>query len=94
MNPQIQQALSKFSALLESRNSFLSEIDSKEPLDNAGGWLKRLQRQLLVFTKNDACLRDAARCHGSSIVVQVSLNLTGFTKPVKLATRNKLRGSN
>ena len=36
MNPQIQQALSKFSALLESRNSFLSEIDSKEPLDNAG----------------------------------------------------------
>ena len=35
MNPQIQQALSKFSALLESRNSFLSEIDSKEPLDNA-----------------------------------------------------------
>ena len=37
MNPQIQQALSKFSALLESRNSFLSEIDSKEPLDNAGG---------------------------------------------------------
>ena len=37
MNLQIQQALSKFSALLESRNSFLSEIDSKEPLDNAGG---------------------------------------------------------
>ena len=36
MNPQIQQALSKFSALLESRNSFLSEIDSKEPLDNVG----------------------------------------------------------
>ena len=36
MNPQIQQALSNFSALLESRNSFLSEIDSKEPLDNAG----------------------------------------------------------
>ena len=36
MNPQIQQALSKFSALLESRNSFLSEIDSKKPLDNAG----------------------------------------------------------
>ena len=36
MNPQIQQVLSKFSALLESRNSFLSEIDSKEPLDNAG----------------------------------------------------------
>ena len=35
MNPQIQQTLSKFSALLESRNSFLSEIDSKEPLDNA-----------------------------------------------------------
>ena len=36
MNPQIQQALSKFSVLLEGRNSFLSEIDSKEPLDNAG----------------------------------------------------------
>ncbi len=36
MNPQVQLALSKFSALLEGRNSFVSEVDCKKALDGDG----------------------------------------------------------
>lgn len=59
MNPQIQQALTKFSALLESRNSFLSEIDCKKPLDNAGVVEKVKASIISLF--EERCVRTGCR---------------------------------
>lgn len=59
MNPQVQQALSKFSALLEGRNSFLSEIDCKKPLDGDGVVEKVKTSVLSVF--EERCTKTGCR---------------------------------
>ncbi len=59
MNPQIQQALTNFSALLESRNSFLSEIDCKKPLDSAGVVEKVKASVISLF--EERCTRTGCR---------------------------------
>lgn len=59
MNPQIQQALINFSTLLESRNSFLSEIDSKKPLD-ANGVVEKVKASVLSLYE-ERCIRTGCR---------------------------------
>lgn len=59
MNPQIQQALTNFSALLESRNSFLSEIDCKKPLDSAG--VVEKVKASVISLYEERCVRTGCR---------------------------------
>lgn len=59
MNPQIQQALTKFSNLLEGRNSFLSEIDCNKPLDSAGVVEKVKASVISLF--EERCARTGCR---------------------------------
>ena len=59
MNPQVQQALSNFSALLEGRNSFLSEIDCKKALDSDGVVGKVNASVLSSF--EERCVRTGCR---------------------------------
>lgn len=59
MNPQIQQALTRFSNLLEGRNSFLSEIDCNKPLDSAGVVEKVKASVISLF--EERCARTGCR---------------------------------
>lgn len=59
MNPQIQQALANFSALLESRNSFLSEVDCKKPLD--GAEVVEKVKASVISLYEERCMRTGCR---------------------------------
>lgn len=59
MNPQTQQALTNFSNLLESRNSFFSEPDSKKPLD-VNGVVEKVKASVLSLYE-ERCVHTGQR---------------------------------